>query len=192
MSSRTSRSLKKKVLIDELDEECLSKKQADFLPNGNDSTPVADDISIHENEFNAEMLESIFSEENSPTSTIDKKTEVELTAAEKARCERNRQKALLLRQSRLSNQQLQGDFKKTIGCSRSWAFLFFCSFFLSFSGIPGKRQRRYAFESRSSSIWCSYPLSHAAELILKIYIYISLKMPELPGLNDQFLPEIPI
>ena len=43
----------------------------------------------------------------------------ELTAAEKARCERNRQKALLLRQSRLSDQQLSNS---TARCNR-YAFI---------------------------------------------------------------------
>ena len=42
----------------------------------------------------------------------------ELTAAEKARIERNRQKALLLRQARLSNQQLHGDLKRNVNCNR--------------------------------------------------------------------------
>ena len=41
-----------------------------------------------------------------------------LTAAEKARIERNRQKALLLRQARLSNQQLHGDLKKNVNMNR--------------------------------------------------------------------------
>nr|CAB3267790.1 DNA repair protein complementing XP-A cells homolog [Phallusia mammillata] len=51
---------------------------------------------------------------NDETVTKPKK---ELTATQKARIERNRQKALLLRQSRLSQQQLLGT-KTTTGCSR--------------------------------------------------------------------------
>lgn len=54
--------------------------------------------------------------ENANTEKVEK-PKVELTAAQKARIERNRQKALLLRQSRLSQQQLI-DSKSKSACSR--------------------------------------------------------------------------
>ncbi|XP_076824988.1 DNA repair protein complementing XP-A cells-like [Clavelina lepadiformis] len=57
------------------------------------------------------------SQVKSNNSNEDEKVRV-LTPAEKARIERNRQKALLLRQARLSCQQLQGSNTKTSGCSR--------------------------------------------------------------------------
>lgn len=102
MTKRNLRSAKKK------------SDAAELSVNNND--PPVSESSISE-DLSADVLESIFDDEEEKTENI-KANKNELTAAEKARCERNRQKALLLRQSRLSNQQLHGDVKKTVGCSR--------------------------------------------------------------------------
>ena len=52
------------------------------------------------------------------TAQSEKEAKSDLTAVEKARIERNRQKALLLRQARLSNQQLHEDPKRAVNCNR--------------------------------------------------------------------------
>ena len=116
MSSRVSRGSSKISPIkkcredgncdkDNIINDVEERELCDFFENYEKKT-------LNESEEPTEKIAPLSKEET------ESSVKTELTAAEKARSERNRQKALLLRQARLSNQQIHGNVKKNASCSR--------------------------------------------------------------------------
>uniref|UniRef100_H2Z4Z7 XPA C-terminal domain-containing protein n=1 Tax=Ciona savignyi TaxID=51511 RepID=H2Z4Z7_CIOSA len=83
-----------------------------------DKELVKDTSNLFDTEVNS-FQQNKASEETLEKSPLSKETSSKATAAQLARSERNRQKALLLRQSKLAKQQLnQTSGKTSVGCTR--------------------------------------------------------------------------